>query len=65
MNYIEINQDLHGSLINITTGQYDQLENLLKLDSLFLKGQKLMDYSLLLVIEKVPFDLSDLDSNKN
>ena len=38
LNYLEINQDLNSSLMNIRGQQYDQLEWLLKLDSIFLKN---------------------------
>lgn len=64
LNYLEMNQDLDGCLMNLTGNQYDQLEWLLKLDSIFLKNHDLMDYSVLLVIENLPVDLDYIDSIK-
>jgi 1-phosphatidylinositol-4-phosphate 5-kinase len=56
LNYLDINNDLNQSLMKLTKSQFDQLEWLVKLDSVFLKNHQLMDYSLLLVIEKAKID---------
>jgi len=53
-NFTEINKDL--DLIKLNQKQIDNLEKLIEADSLFLKRNKLMDYSLLLVIEHVQIE---------
>jgi hypothetical protein len=60
LNYIEINNDLNSNLMNLSKQMYDQLEWLVRMDSLFLKNAQLMDYSLLLVIETIEVDLQYL-----
>lgn len=56
LNYVEINRDFDQRFMTLNKEQYDSLEWLIKLDSIFLKNHKLMDYSLLLVVEMVPID---------
>lgn len=45
---------MNQSVLSLDREQKDALEDLIRRDSLFLKEQKMMDYSLLLVIENVP-----------
>ena len=54
LNYLEINQALNQSVLSLDREQKDALEDLIRRDSMFLREQSLLDYSLLLVIEKVP-----------
>ena len=49
LNYLEISQDLN--LLSMNIDDKETLEKILELDSKFLEMHKLMDYSLLLIIE--------------
>ena len=53
---MEINKDFDQQFMMLNKEQYESLDWLIKLDSGFLKNHKLMDYSLLLVVEMVPID---------
>jgi hypothetical protein len=68
MNFQEINGGLDHALLSLSRTQHAHLEEVLKKDSQFLRDHKLMDYSLLLVIESIPIDtlnsLSDKSINK-
>ena len=50
LNYLEIGKSIKD-LFMLTSSEYYQLQKIIKSDSLFLRKYKLMDYSLLLVIE--------------
>ena len=51
LNYCEINKDIN--LMHLSLDQYDSLDKVLELDSIFLSKHNLMDYSLLLIIEQI------------
>ena len=57
-NFQEINRDCGNSLMELTSGQIDELSNIFKTDSQFLADHNLMDYSLLLVIEQLKVSLN-------
>ena len=51
MNFLEISSEIFYPIVQFNKSQKDLLEELIELDSQFLKNKKIMDYSLLLVIE--------------
>lgn len=53
LNYVEINNDLGGRLMQLGKDQVKDLDDRLKKDSAFLARHNLMDYSVLLGIEEV------------
>jgi hypothetical protein len=53
MNFLEISQEVN--MIKLQPGEKQLLEEIIELDSKFLESLGLMDYSLLLVVEQVPF----------
>lgn len=52
INFMEISSETYHPLVQFTQKQKEHLVKLIELDSQFLKNQKIMDYSLLLVIEQ-------------
>ena len=57
--------DFSGQLMKLSKHQFEDLEWLIKEDSLFLAEHNLMDYSILLVIEEVPVEAQDLLKTSN
>ena len=66
MNFLEISSEKYEPLVKFDKKQKDHLEELIQLDSQFLRDQKIMDYSLLLVIELQPINEEEysLDSKE-
>ena len=60
MNFLEISSEIFHPLVQFNKGQKQLLEQLIELDSQFLKNQKIMDYSLLLVIESNNDEMMEL-----
>jgi hypothetical protein len=51
INYIELNRDLNYQAMCLTEQQKEEIQGLIEMDSEYLCSQRLMDYSLLVVIE--------------
>jgi hypothetical protein len=56
MNYIQIKKDLNNQLVNFSDKQISDYNKVIEKDSKFLLSRGLMDYSLLFVIEHIPFE---------
>ena len=71
LNFVEMNKDLKGGIINLSDEEIESLNETIKKDSLFLEQHSLMDYSLLLAIEsqrsklQYPFHNSWQKQNRN
>lgn len=63
-NFKEINKDLNLTLITLTWQQKEHLEEMIELDSEFLREHGLMDYSLLLVVEELGENVDDEENFK-
>ena len=53
LNYLKINKELNNQLLQLSKNDHMLLQEVLASDSKFLMDQKIMDYSLLIVIEKL------------
>ncbi len=51
---MEIQNDLDQSLVSLTQEEFENIDNVIRKDCLFLKNNNLLDYSLFLTIEEVP-----------
>jgi len=56
MNFIEISREMNIPILSLNSKQKDKIDFILQQDSMFLYKQKIMDYSLLLVVERLPIE---------
>lgn len=56
LNYLEINKDLGGRLMQLNKEQVKDIDSRIKQDAAFLAEHNLMDYSVLLAIEEIEED---------
>ena len=63
INYQEINRDFDNQLMSLNKDQVSEIDQILEIDSMFLREHSLMDYSFLLAIQmkehKVTFGVTN------